>query len=287
MRVWVIAALVPTLANGQLPDVTVNGDIRGHFSLGGKQERSFRWYDPLGRHSVIGFSFGLEPGFRAWVSERLQKIPNSGDSEQLDEYYVEDPGIWRVGKQVLPFGRADLFREYARAVRGDTDLFIEGLPVVVAMADNGPRYTRGVVVRVGSRIGLSVAVGEHFGISATALSAVRDVEASPGEDNGHRLVIGIDGSRRFGNFEVSGEVVVLRRGHRLKDLDTEVSQLGLRFSVNKIWCLLSWARDWRGSADFFRLEGGVPVYKGVSVEPLIRVQRSGSATYGVSMRYQF
>ena len=278
---------MPAAAFGQLPDVTVNGDIRGHFSLGGKQERSFRWYDPLGRHSIIGFSFGLEPGFRAWVSERLQKIPNSGDNEQLDEYYVEDPGIWRVGKQVLPFGRSELFREYARAVRGDTDLFIEGLPVAVALADNGPKFTRGVIARLGSRVGLSVAVGEHFGISATALSAVRDIEASPGENRGHRLVIGVDGSRKFGHFELSGEALALRRGHFAADADLEVSQLSVRYQFKKIWLLLAWARNWRDSADFFRLEGGLPIYKGVSVEPLVRVQRNGAATYGLSMRYQF
>ena len=86
------------------------------------QPTTLRFYDSLAHPSTVALTFHLETGFRGYVSERLQKIPNDGDSEQLEQYYIEDPGIWRFGKQALPFGKESLLRMMGKAARGDATL---------------------------------------------------------------------------------------------------------------------------------------------------------------------
>ncbi len=147
------------------------------------------------------------------VAQRLQRIPNDGDEEQLDQYYVEDPGLWRLGKQYLPFGRGLLLRESGRAARGDTNLIFQNLPISAAICDNGRDRTRGVFGRVGSTVGVSFAVGNNIGIQGTSLNAVRRPEDNPGAGRGYKFALGVDGAKRFWIFTVQGEVLALRRGH--------------------------------------------------------------------------
>ena len=111
------AAMAGASALAQIPDVTIKVDAGLTYRSVRNGETTLRWYDGFGKHSTVGLLFWLEPGWRVYVSERLQRIEGDGDNEQLDEYYVEDPGIWRLGKQYLPFGRGLLLRESARAAR--------------------------------------------------------------------------------------------------------------------------------------------------------------------------
>src|SRR5688572_31745900 len=106
-------------------------DVNPHFRINADGDSNFRWYDPLGKHSTVGLSMILEPGFRVVVTEKLQRMPT--DNDQLDEYYIEDEGNWRVGKQYLPFGRQTLLHESVQGGRVDTNLIIEGLPISFAV----------------------------------------------------------------------------------------------------------------------------------------------------------
>ena len=90
-----------------------------------------KFYDRLGRFSTVGLTGRIENGWRFFVSQRLQSIDGDPDSGPLDEYYVEDTGLWRAGKQYSPFGRR-LMRESLLALRGDSNLLFQGLPVSLA-----------------------------------------------------------------------------------------------------------------------------------------------------------
>lgn len=284
----VLFAAATTAAVAQAPDVLIKADLRFGLSSERGGRSYLRWFDAMGRPSTVSLHFTLEPGFRAMVSQRLQTIPNSGDRELFEEYYVEDPGLWRLGKQILPFGRQGLLRDSARAVRGDTDLFLEGLPIAVAAADDGPGLTRGVVARLGGRIGLSVALGDHFGISGSSLTAIRRPEDSRGRGTGFGLAVGADFAKRFGRFEVYAEAVVLRRGATGQDQETEVSDLTLMYrGAGDVQLAASWSRDWRSRESFARLEGSVRVYRNLFLEPIVRWQGSRIWITGIWARARF
>ena len=90
MRRWLTLSLVvlPGLALAQFPDVQIKLDLRPTYlsSQGGRS--TFRWYDAMGRHSTVGLVFLLEPGFRFFVAQRIQKIDDDPDRDQIDEMYL-------------------------------------------------------------------------------------------------------------------------------------------------------------------------------------------------------
>lgn len=269
---------------GQTPDVKIRTDLRLHYRSERLGDSSLRWYDPLGRHSLVSVELGLEPGFRAFVSERLQKIKDNSDSEQLDEYYVEDPGLWRVGKQYLPFGRQKILRESARGARGDSNLILEHLPISAAIADNGSGRTRGVIGRIGGRFGVSVAYGNHFGAQSTSLVGVRRPEDANGFGKGYRFVFGADVSRKFGEFLVEAEGAVFRRGQTAADRDMEVTDVTIGYApLKEVALSLGWARDWTQASNMFRIEGRLEVYRNVFVEPLVRFKDAQLFDAGISV----
>lgn len=281
----ILLAGLPILAAAQTPDVKIRTDLRLHYRSERMGGSSLRWYDPMGRHSLVSIEFGLEPGFRAFVSERLQKIKDNADSEQLDEYYVEDPGLWRVGKQYLPFGRQKILREAARGARGDTNLIFDDLPLSGAIADNGSGRTRGAMGRIGGRVGVSFAIGNHFGAQSTSLVGVRKPEDANGFGKGYRLLLGADFYRKFGQILLEGEVAMFRRGQTATDIDTEISDFSLGFApLKEVAFSVGWARDWRRNVSVFRAEGRLEVYKNVYVEPLVRFKDSELFDAGVSVR---
>jgi len=83
------------------------------------------------RSTTLALLFSLEPGFDVTFSERFQKIEGDADDEQLDEYFIEDKGYWRFGKQYLPFGRNIVFRDSVYAGRLNPRNGEEGFPVPV------------------------------------------------------------------------------------------------------------------------------------------------------------
>jgi hypothetical protein len=272
-------------AAAQQPDVFIRVDARLHLNSARGQDTQLRWFDNLGRHSTVALSLSLEPGFRGFISQKIQQIPNDGDGEQLDEYYIEDPGSWRVGKQYLPFGRQTILRESARAARGDTNLILESLPITGAIFDNGRGRPQGVMARLGGSVGVSVAYGQHLGIQSTSLALVRRPEDAPGEGRGYRQALGADFGRRFGRYTISGEFVAFRGGHTDLDRDMEVSDLALLIQPSRQQSLtFGWSRNWLTGENFLRAQGRIGLTESVWLEPIVRLRNGSFYDTGVSIR---
>lgn len=272
------------ISAAQNPDVQVKIDVLPTVLQESKERSKLNWYDSLGHYSTVALALGLEPGFRAYVSERLQRIPNNPDTEQLDEYYLEDPGIWRLGKQYLPFGRQGILRESARAARGDTRLLFESVPISLAVCDNGSGQTRGVVGRVGSLIGVSFAIGDNFGAQSTSLTLVRHPEDSPGNGHGFKDVFGLDFARHYKIYTLQAEAAMFRRGETQTDTDTEVSDLALTVAPNRYQSLtLGWSREWRRQADFYRAQAKIFVTRAVWFEPTVRLRNGQFFDLGLAL----
>lgn len=282
--VWPCLVGLTCVAAAQQPDVQFKADLYPTAFTGLNDPNSFRWFDVLGHCSTVGLSVTFEQGFHAYVSERLEKIPNNADSEQLDEYYVEDPGIWRVGKQYLPFGRQTLLREDVRAARGDTRLLFKGLPLSVAVCDNGNKQARGVVGRVGSTIGLSFAIGNDFGAQGTDLTLVRRPGDSPGPGRGYQTIVGADFARRLGMYTVQAEFVALRSGETAMDTSSDVSDLNLTLQPTRYEALVfGWSRDYGSGVNFFRAQGKFLVRKNIWIEPIVRLRDTNFYDLGVTL----
>lgn len=282
-RALCIFLAVPALSFAQSPDVVVRLDVNPNYQIDSGGVSRFRWYDPLGKHSTVGISMILEPGFRLLVTERLQRMP--GDDDQLDEWYLEDEGNWRVGKQYLPFGRQGILRESALAARVDTNLVIEGLPIALAACDAGPGRQRGLTGRLGGRIGLSFAVGSRFGAQGTSLGVVRDPDLAPGEGRGYRQVIGLDFWRRLGSWRVQGEAAFFRAGQT--SLDKDMSVTDLQFSQGRATLntfTLGWSRDWAAVGDIYRAQAHVLMARSLWLEPILRFKGDRFFDFAVSLR---
>jgi hypothetical protein len=149
--------------------VLFKADVILHYRSEQGKRTTFKAYDSLGNYSTVGLQFTLEPGFEVIVTQRLQQIRGNADNDQIHELYIEDRGYWRLGKQVLPFGQNRLLRESVYAGRYETVLGFESLPAVLSVCDGGQGRQRGFVGRVGTRLGVSGAFGNHFGIDASSV----------------------------------------------------------------------------------------------------------------------
>jgi hypothetical protein len=272
-------------ALAQSPDVAVKLDLAPTYRSSKGADTLFRWYDTLGHYSTAGLLLRLEPGYRAYVSERLQRVNNDADPEQLDEYYVEDPGIWRLGKQYLPFGRQGLLRESVRAARGDTRLLVESVPIAVALCDNGARQARGIVGRIGSVVGVSFAYGNDFGAQASSLTLVRRPEDSPGQGRGYRTALGLDFARHFKIYTIQAEAVFLRRGQTPLDPNTEVSDLAITLQPSRHEAItIGWSREWGQDQNFLRAQGRFLLTRSTWLEPIVRVRDGVFYDLGITLR---
>lgn len=284
-----LGVLFASQAWAQFPDVQIKLDLRPTYlsSRGGRT--TFRWYDAMGRHSTVGLVFLLEPGYRFYVSQRIQKIDDDPDRDQIDEMYLEDPGNWRIGRQYLPFGSKTVMRESVMAAEADTQLVLAALPLSIAACDGGRGRQRGVVGRIGGRFGLSFAVGNHFGISGSALNQVRNAFDSPGPGRGHEVVIGGDYTYGQGPLTISAEYVALRHGETDLDANEDVSDLRVTFrsAYPRFRITGAWSREWDTNADFYRIEGEVSVTPKVSILPFLRFSGGQWQDFGLGARIRF
>lgn len=260
------------LAWAQTPDIAFYTDLRPTLLYGNGGVGTTRWYDPMGRHSVVGLRMLLEPGLRVQASQRLQRIPNDPDDDLLDELYVENRGEWRLGKQYLPFGDGVMLNECAPAMRLDTQLVFDDAPIKVAVADGGSGRVRGVSARVGRRLGLSVAYGNHFGASGSSLTPIRDPDEALGRNRGYRLALGMDVDLPLGKGVFEAEWLELREAETREDRPKDVSEL--RWSTTSFRPLetftVAWSRDWSESRDFLRFEGEWRIDQKVVLAPFVR-----------------
>jgi hypothetical protein len=273
-------------AFAQVPDVQVHLDARLNYRTLDSGANLIRWYDTLGRRSMIELVFTLEPGFKAVVTQRLERIPNDGDPDQVDEYYIEDEGNWRIGKQVLPFGAQFLNRESVLAARTDTSFFLAHLPLKIAVCDAGPGRERGVVGRFGSRLGVSVEAGYHFGIASTSLEVLRRPEGALGLGRGYRQIYGLDYSEKHGLITSSIEMVAVRNGMTGERNET-VLDLSVALEPDRYHAVtLGFTKAFDQPAYVIRLLGSFYAYRGATIEPVLRFKDGRVFDFGLSARYR-
>src|SRR5579872_3968517 len=140
MRRWAAAGLglASCAAHAQLPDATIKLNLYGDYVTDHTGRTTTRLYDTLGHLSTVGLQFRTDLGVQLFVTQKLQIVQHGGDPDQLDQYYVESEGNWRVGKQYLPFAQNGLFNESALAVRSDWTIPQLELPIKVSACDAGP-----------------------------------------------------------------------------------------------------------------------------------------------------
>lgn len=276
------------LSQAQVPDLNFIADLRLSYRSANGGDSRIRLYDAAGVPSVIGFRFNLEPGLRGKVTQKFERIRNDGDRDSLDEYFVEAPRLWRVGKQYLPFGSGQILRESVLGARFDTQLVIDALPISIAVADAGKQKTRGVTARVGRRLGASVAVGDHFGISSTSLTQIRRPEESPGSGRGYGLMYGIDYFWVVNGIQIGVEAIQLLRGATITDRSQNLTDFRIMFGrATASYYRFGWTRLWGEKHDFYRLETETKVTDQASILGYLRFSRGEWQDFGLTVRYRF
>lgn len=277
-----LAMGLTVLAFAQVPDVQVKADLGPTFRNEVQSGSDVHWYDPFGHYSTVALQFALEPGFRAYLAQRIERVRRDGDRSQIDESFVEDAGFWRAGKQYLPFGQQRIFRESVVAIRSDTDLFLREFPLSIAACDGGRGKQRGIVGRIGRSFGLSFAFGQHFGISATSLTQARDIDAPV--PAGYRQVLGADAYRNVGAVVLRGEGALFRGGeHGEHDLNVLDLTASLEPSVTRS-LTLGYSLASSPGRRSLRVEGRFLLTTNVWAEPWIRTRNGHVYDTGVTVR---
>lgn len=278
------AAALAAIASAQTPDVQVKADVGPSFRSIGGGGSDAHWYDPFGHHSTVALQFMLEPGLRAYVAQKIERIRHDGDTSQVDESYVEDPGVWRAGKQYLPFGIQRVFRESVVAIRSNTDYFLRLVPLSIAACDGGRGHQRGVVGRVGGPIGISFAFGQHFGISSTSMTEARAPDQALGVGTGYDRVVGVDASQPLGLIKFAGEFVAFRSGeHNLPDKDILDVSFSLVPSSTRSFTV-GYSVATKPGIQSFRLQGQAMAAQNLWVEPWLRTKNGKLWDTGLTVR---
>lgn len=270
------------VSHAQNPNVVVKLDATLQLRGGHDVETRLRSYDLMGRHSVVTLSFTLEPGFEVVLSERFQRIANDPDPEQFDEYYIEDRGYWRAGKQYVVFGRGQILRESVYALRVDTRVGARAIPITLSAMNARPERQRGLAARLGTRLGVSIANGQHLGIAGTALTVIRRPEESPGKGKGWDFVGGADYHTGFKHGFLSVEHASFR-DDRQEDLDVTDLIVGWRFKGDD-GASLGLTNDWSNDQFFVRLFGSYEAYDGLFIEPIVRWRDGKLWDWGIGVR---
>jgi hypothetical protein len=276
------------LAGAQIPDIVVHLDVTSSLRVENFKPSLFQFYDVMGRPSILSLSFYTPQGFRAYAAEKLQPLPGDATNDPFDEYYFEDEGIWRVGKQYLPFGSGHILHESALAARGDTNLILEDVPIAVALCDGGDGFERGVTGRIGSMIGASFAIGRHFGIAATTLDDIRRPEDAPGVGRGWKDAFGIDASKRIKHWTIRAEAVTFQEGETALDSNTTVMELTASLDPKRgETTTFGWTREMPNRQDFYRVGGAFAIIPRVTFEPMIRFKDGSLYDLVAQIRLRF
>lgn len=282
---FTVGALV---ALAQTPDVALRIDANLSLTAGDEGQGRIRWYDPLGRYSTAGLGLTLDNGLYVLFTQRLQRIPGGADPDMLDQAYVEEPGVWRIGRQILPIGASWLFREYALAGRVDLPANRSQVPITLAVFDQGAQRQRGVIGRLGRAFGLTIAGGRHLGINPTSLAQLRDLEDAPGRGGGWRWLLVGDGSLQVGELVLVGEFAIARQPERATERSTEFSTLRASLSSfeGQIETTFAWSRDWRAKSDIYRFESEAFLSRSVTLRGFVRFDQGAwrDVTVGVRIR---
>lgn len=275
------------LAAAQNPDVAVFADLHPTFMRESSERTVYRWFDAQGRPSVVGFRLLLEDGKRVLVAQRLTSYGGTSDADLLDEYYLEDPGAWRIGKQYLPFGRGQILRDTAPGGRIDTTLLLDEVPLRLAVVDAGPGRPRGIVGRVGRVAGVSFALGDHFGIQGSSLTPFRHPSQNAGRGRGWGQALGFDFDIAVGSMRLQVEGARLMRGATPDDPRSDLSDFRASFPLPQqlpgTWTM-GWARNWTTGLNVWRWELDYLVDQKLSWRPYVRYSDGKVQEFGVSAR---
>ncbi len=283
-----LAIILSSTVVAQAPDVKIKGDISlgmtssNDFSLGAKS------YTPLGRHSIFSLQATLPIGLKVFLSERSEAIKNDADNDSFDEYYVEDVGLWRVGKQYIPFGGGGFFRQSVLAARVDSKLILEGLPLALAFVDGGKGRQFGLAGRVGSRgLGFSFCVGRHWGINSTALALTQSLQSPEGIGNGWRQAFGVDLSRRSGKVSYRSEILLLREAEGIS-VNRELGDFQIGYDLgHRHSASFGVSNSFGESGLLYRFGGVYNAAKGIQVEGLYRLTNGAFRDFSVFLRFKF
>ncbi len=290
MRAWasILLAAAAALAGAQIPSLVVHLDVTGSLSGEPDSPTLFQFYDIMGRPSIASLQFYTPQEFRIYVAEKIEPIPGDAPGDPFDQYYIEDEGIWRVGKQYLPFGSGKILHESAIAAQGETDLISHNIPVSLAICDSGLNLESGVVGRVGSLIGVSFAVGRHFGIAGTSLDDIRHPEDAPGEGRGWRDVFGADATRRFGKWTFRAEALTLQQAETSQDEDTTVLEGAGTYQFKPGYSAgFSVTQSSPAQQYFYRASGEFKIVRGLTFEPSIRFRNGELYDVAAQLRIRF
>ncbi|MES1228452.1 MAG: hypothetical protein ABUL72_07245, partial [Armatimonadota bacterium] len=136
-RALFLLAFAPFIANAQKLDPIFYLDLHPTVTQVKGGTSHYHWFDRDGRQSVVGVRLNLRNGNQIHVSQRLERIGNSGDVDSLDEYTLESKDEWKVGKQYLTFGAGGLIRDSALALSVQTHVVFDQLPATFAIAEGG------------------------------------------------------------------------------------------------------------------------------------------------------
>jgi hypothetical protein len=277
----------PALA--QVPDVRLKFDLGIYTRLATGNQAQFRTYDTLGRPSIVSLTFFLESGLRAYTAQRFERIVGSGDTDFIDELYIEDEGSWRLGKQYLPFGYGRILAESAVGARADSSIVLDGVPIAIGFCDNGTGFQRGVFGRIG-RPGLNAfaASGRHFGISGTGLTVLRRPEDAGGKGRGYEILLGLEATRRIGIGSATATIANYRKGESVQDPDFLLVDVAyITKKLNQLYGAAGITYGSNPNAWLFRLGGGVSLDTRTDVEPMIRFKDGRFHDFTVGVRFRF
>lgn len=283
-----LISFVTSQAFGQAPDYAIKANLSlvSLAELGGKTR--IRWVDARGNYSTVGVSLNLEPGYYVLVTERLQRFDKDCDPSQIDEAFIEDPGLWRIGKQYLPFGARNLIRESALGARYDMKLPIVRLPLRIAAFDNGNQHLQGAMARLGSQIGVSLFIGNNLAAAGTSLGTIRDIESAPGKGRGYRVGLGADYLTTIGKLEFHAEALILRRPNHPGDRSEDFTDLSLEYRApaGPVRTRVGWTRSWRQRDDYFYVQNEVQMTKFVSLVGFIRFNGSDFRVLSLGIHFK-
>jgi hypothetical protein len=274
------------LALGQTPQVAIFSDLRPTWFVRAGETNRIRWFDYSGHYSLVGFHMVLETGNVVKVAQRLEKINNDGDPDAIDEAFIEARGLWRIGKQYIPFGQQKILRESVPAIRYDTELLFDAIPISIAVSDNVDGYARGVIARIGGDLGVSVAVGDHFGIQGSSLTQFRRPEEGPGRNHGYHRAVALDTKYGIGGGVLEAEMVFLSDGHTGIDEDRSLSDVRFRFATKgtNYPTTIAWSRSWDEKRDWYSVSMEIPITEKVVWEPFLRFEGLDWQDFGLTAR---
>lgn len=283
-----LSLAVVASAWSQMPDVSIVTDFRMNITSSSGNEPRLRLVDPLARYSTITLQTLLENGMVAKLSQRFSKIPGDNSSSILEFAYIEAPGLWQIGHVPLPFGQNSFVRDYGLGGVIQTQLVIDAIPIRVGSVDNGKRRTRGASLRVGDRIGLSYASGDHFAASGTSLAMTRDIEKAPGIGHGYHTLLGADTAWSSGLFKGSVEFVSMRSPHTAEDPREDYIDVMVRYaptySLTNIG--VGFTRGLLQKENFARIDSSIQLHQKAAAT-LVVIFRPDRTVFSSGLRIRF